>query len=136
MRTKITHVRVGSRIESFANAAAAESYRRKWGGQVLPVDRDPGTPRSVDPATSSATPVRNPGTCFLLGLEIVALNTPGEFESAWVGNGRKSTPRDPEGIIAALVKFWREKRGSSGADALAFLKSRHPNIGPPSSYHL
>lgn len=123
--TKIIEVQLpGGRIEQFANLAAAEMYCRKTGGKLT-------ANSAIDKITSTdAMPVRNPATCALLGLSTVALQTNGEIEAAFAGNGRKSSPRNTDKIVASLVNFWRAKTGGTVDETIKFLQDRHPLLFP------
>ena len=119
--TKIIEVQLpGGRIEQFANLAAAEMYCKKTGAKLT-------ANSAIDKITSTdAMPVRNPATCALLGLSTIALQTNGEIEAGFAGNGRKSSPRNTEKIVASLVNFWRAKTGDTVDETIKFLQDRHP----------
>jgi hypothetical protein len=126
--TQIIQVETRHGITEFANAESAESYRKKWGGKILNTAN-----AAIDGITSqTALPVRSPGLCGLLGLDTVALNTPGELEAAWSANGSKSTPRDTDKIVHGLIAFWRGRKSCDVNTAAAFLKERHPLLFPSS----
>lgn len=120
MKSKIHQVKIRDRVESFVNETDAKAYARKHGGEILSANAADGV------GTQSSMPTRNPFLCTLLGLGIAALNTPGEIETAFEANGNKSSPRDTDKIVNALVGFWRTKRGGDVDSTVQFFQDRHP----------
>jgi len=123
--TKITSVKIRNRIEQFTNETDARSYAKKHGGEIL-LSANAGD----GIGTQSSMPTRNPFLCTLLGLSTAALSTPREIETAFEANGNKSSPRDCDKIVNALIAFWRSKNGSDVDQTVNFLQKRHPLLFP------
>lgn len=104
-KTEIVRVKVGNRVESFANAEAAERYRVKWGGEILAGNIAPA-PIGKELAgigTFSGPPMFSPGTAALLAL-LPCDCSQKEYETAWKANQNQCAVLHVEAIREALVR--------------------------------
>lgn len=125
MKTEPVRVRINDRIESFANAQAAQAYARKWGGEILAANE----PAAIQKLGSfSSLPVYSPGVCALLGLPAGATQT--EFSTAYKANGNQSAVLKTAAVREALIQLAMREQSFSRVRAEAYALARYPKLHP------